>query len=102
MYIEAVRHKGFAIVNDFSPCVTYNKFNTYDWFRAHCEMVSERHDPTNEDAAWELIRDFERREKLPLGIIYRKPRERVPAKRVPMWQAEIERIDTETMLKGLR
>ncbi len=102
MYVEAVRHKGFAMVNDFSPCVTYNKFNTYDWFRAHCEAVPNDHDPSSEDAAWDLVRDFERREKLPLGIIYRRPRERVPAKRLPMWPAELERIDLEPMLKGLR
>ena len=102
MLVEAVRHKGFAMVNDFSPCVTYNKFNTYDWFRAHCEAVPGSHDPSNEDAAWELIRDFERREKLPVGIIFRKPREKAPAKRLPMWQAELERVDLEPMLKGLR
>lgn len=102
MLVEAVRHKGFAMVNDFSPCVTYNKFNTYDWFRAHCEAVSGSHDPSSEDAAWELIRDFERREKLPVGIIFRKPREKAPAKRLPMWQAELERVDLEPMLKGLR
>src|SRR5215831_3234195 len=29
----AVAHKGFALVDVFSPCVTYNKINTYDYFR---------------------------------------------------------------------
>jgi 2-oxoglutarate ferredoxin oxidoreductase subunit beta len=102
MYVEAVRHKGFAMVNDFSPCVTYNKFNTYDWFRAHCEPVPQSHDPSSEDAAWALIHDFERREKLPLGIIYRHPREKAPHKRLPMWQSEIDRVDLAPMLQGLR
>ena len=102
MYVEAVRHKGFAMVNDFSPCVTYNKFNTYDWFRENCEKVPDGHDPASEDAAWELIRDFEHRQKLPLGVIYRKPREKMPAKRLPMWPKELERLDLEPMLKGLR
>jgi len=102
MYVEAVRHKGFAMVNDFSPCVTYNKFNTYDWFRARCEPVPERHDPASEDAAWELIRDFERRGKLPLGVIHRHPRAKAPAKRLPMRQNELGRADLEPMLQGLR
>lgn len=32
--IEAgIKHKGFAFINVFSPCVTYNKINTYDWFK---------------------------------------------------------------------
>src|SRR5699024_11222280 len=30
---EAMNHKGFSFVNVFSPCVTYNKVNTYDWFK---------------------------------------------------------------------
>ncbi len=28
----AIQHKGFALVDVFSPCVTYNKDNTYQWF----------------------------------------------------------------------
>ncbi len=102
MYVEAVRHRGFAMVNDFSPCVTYNKYNTYDWFRAHVEPVPAGHDPTNEEAAWDLIREFDRREKLPLGIIYRRPREKGEVKRLPMWPTELEHIDIEPMLQAFR
>jgi pyruvate/2-oxoacid:ferredoxin oxidoreductase beta subunit len=29
----AIRHNGFALVDVFSPCVTYNKDNTYQFFR---------------------------------------------------------------------
>jgi hypothetical protein len=65
-------------------------------------MVPGSHDPTSEESAWELLWDFDRREKLPVGIIYRKPREKAPAKRLPMWQAELEHLDLEPMLKGLR
>ncbi|MDA2914365.1 thiamine pyrophosphate-dependent enzyme, partial [Acidobacteriia bacterium AH_259_A11_L15] len=28
-----IRHKGFALIDVFSPCVTYNKLNTYPWFK---------------------------------------------------------------------
>ncbi len=100
--VEAVRHRGFAVVNDFSPCVTYNKFNTYDWFRAHVEPVPADHDVESADAAWQLIRDFERRAKLPVGIVYRHPRPKGDARRLPMWPAELERVDVEPMLAGLR
>src|ERR1700719_3824507 len=30
----AIQHKGFALVDVFSPCVTYNKDNTYQWLNA--------------------------------------------------------------------
>ena len=29
----ALQHKGFALVNVFSPCVTFNKVNTYDYYK---------------------------------------------------------------------
>lgn len=33
MIVAAVKHPGFSLVNVFSPCVTFNKINTYDWFK---------------------------------------------------------------------
>lgn len=30
---KAIKHKGFSFVNIFSPCVTFNKVFTYDWFK---------------------------------------------------------------------
>ncbi len=102
MIVEGVRHRGFAVVNDFSPCVTYNKLNTYDWFRAHVEPIPEGHDPSNKEAAWELTRDFKRREKLPLGIVYRRPHTKGEAKRLPLWPQELTQTSIERLLKRLR
>lgn len=30
---EGIKHEGFSIINVFSPCVTFNKVNTYEWFK---------------------------------------------------------------------
>jgi len=30
---EGMKHEGFSLINVFSPCVTFNKINTYDWFK---------------------------------------------------------------------
>ena len=44
----AIQHKGFALVDVFSPCVTYNKDNTYQWFNPRVKMLEEQgHDPTD-------------------------------------------------------
>lgn len=32
---RAVQHKGFSFVNVFSPCVTFNKVNTYEFYKQH-------------------------------------------------------------------
>ena len=38
--IEAgINHKGFSLINVFSPCVT-NKVNTYDWFKENLTKLS--------------------------------------------------------------
>ncbi|MGD7018480.1 2-oxoacid:ferredoxin oxidoreductase subunit beta, partial [Bacillus altitudinis] len=40
--IEAgIKHKGFSLINVFSPCVTYNKVNTYDWFKENLTKLAD-------------------------------------------------------------
>ena len=66
---RAIKHKGFSLVDVFSPCVTYNKLNTYPWFREKVyHLDKEDHDPSNFDAA--LKRSFEFGERIPLGVFY--------------------------------
>lgn len=48
---EAINHKGFSFVNVFSPCVTYNKINTYDWYKENITDISEIEDYDNENRA---------------------------------------------------
>lgn len=50
---EAIQHRGFSLVNVFSPCVTYNKFNTYDWYKETIVNLDndQNYDPTNRAAA---------------------------------------------------
>jgi len=102
IYVEAMQHKGFAMVNDFSPCVTYNKFNTYDWYKEHVEEVPAGHNPSDQNAAWELLNDFDRRERLPLGIVYRNPRSKKAAKRLPMWTEELQQADIKPLFQMFR
>lgn len=68
--IEAgIQHKGFAFINVFSPCVTYNKINTYDWFKENLVKLSERedYDSTNREQAMQVVMETE---GLVTGIIY--------------------------------
>lgn len=46
---EAMKHEGFSLVNVFSPCVTFNKINTYDWFKENIVDLDEveGYDPSN-------------------------------------------------------
>lgn len=54
---QAISHKGFAFVNVFSPCVTFNKVNTYDWFKEHLVDTVDfpDYDPSNRMMAMQKI-----------------------------------------------
>jgi Cyclic nucleotide-binding domain/Pyruvate ferredoxin oxidoreductase beta subunit C terminal len=41
MFKGAIQHKGFALVDVFSPCVTYNKDNTYQWFNPRVKILAD-------------------------------------------------------------
>ncbi|QHT60772.1 2-oxoacid:ferredoxin oxidoreductase subunit beta [Paenibacillus lycopersici] len=56
--IEAgLNHKGFSLINVFSPCVTFNKVNTYDWFKENIVNLDQfpDYDPSNRVAAMTKI-----------------------------------------------
>lgn len=66
-----IRHRGFAIIDVFSPCVTYNKDNTYQWFKPRVTPLAELgHDPTNLQAAIE--RGMQWGEEIPTGLFYQR------------------------------
>jgi 2-oxoglutarate ferredoxin oxidoreductase subunit beta len=75
LYADAIRYPGFALVDVFSPCVTFNKHNTYDWFRKRVYKLEDTpHDPTDFHAA--MDRALEWGEKIPIGLVYRNPNPR--------------------------
>jgi len=58
---KAIEHDGFSIVNTFSPCVTFNDVDTYDYFRdSIVDLDEEDYDPTDREAAKEKILDADK------------------------------------------
>ncbi|MFC5472096.1 2-oxoacid:ferredoxin oxidoreductase subunit beta [Cohnella suwonensis] len=54
---QGLNHKGFSLINVFSPCVTFNKVNTYDWFKENIVNLEQfpDYDPSNRIAAMTKI-----------------------------------------------
>ncbi len=67
---KAITHKGYALLDILQPCVTYNKLNTYQWFKEHTYYLDESHDPRDRMAAFQRATETE---KLPLGVLYLSP-----------------------------
>jgi len=66
----AMEHKGFSLVDMHSPCVSFNKVNTFAWYKSRCKEVS--HDPANWDEAMKAAMVFG--DEIPIGVIYREQR----------------------------
>jgi len=71
---QGIQHKGFAFINIFSPCVTFNKVFTYDLFKQNLVNVDDdpQYDPTNRTMAFDKV---EQTDGFVKGLIYRQERE---------------------------
>jgi len=38
---RGIQHKVFSFLNVFSPCVTYNHYNTFQWFRPRVKKLED-------------------------------------------------------------
>ncbi len=66
---KAMKHKGFALVEVLSPCVTHNKVNTYQWFKKNIHNLDDdsNYNPRDKTKACEKLSSEKR---IPLGLIY--------------------------------
>lgn len=73
---QGLNHKGFSLINVFSPCVTFNKVNTYDWFKENIVNLDQfpDYDPTNRVTAMNKIMETN---GMLTGLIYQN-KERKP------------------------
>lgn len=67
---QGISHKGFSLINVFSPCVTYNKINTYDFFKENVFNLDkvEGYDATDVASAMRVIHEHN---GLVTGLIYK-------------------------------
>ena len=69
LIVAAVKHPGFSLVNVFSPCVTFNKVNTYEWFKDKLVDVKDIEKYDNSDKGSVLNQVLEH-EGLLTGLLY--------------------------------
>jgi len=71
---KAILHRGLALVDIFQPCISFNKLNTYQWFKDNSYYLEDDYDSTNKTTAFAKAQE---EFPFPLGVIYSN-RERVP------------------------
>ncbi|MCE7741099.1 MAG: 2-oxoacid ferredoxin oxidoreductase [Candidatus Heimdallarchaeota archaeon] len=68
---EAIDHRGFAFVDVFSPCITFNRNQTFNYFRERVYKVDDTdHDKEDFYAALDLSNQKFIKDNLPIGIFY--------------------------------
>lgn len=84
---QGIRHEGFSLINVFSPCVTFNKINTYDWFKEHIVSLDQfpDYDPSDRVMAMNKIMETE---GMLTGLIYQNKRRKAYEDLVPGFRPE--------------
>jgi 2-oxoglutarate/2-oxoacid ferredoxin oxidoreductase subunit beta len=64
-----VQHKGFSLINTVSPCVTFNRVNTYDWYKQTLLNLDtvDGYDPSDRSKAMAMLME---RDELVNGLVY--------------------------------
>lgn len=66
---EAVKHRGFALIDILQPCVSFNKVNTYQWYRERVYRLDGSYNPEDRQAAFKKALEWG--ERIPIGVIYK-------------------------------
>ena len=106
LMVQAMKHRGFAFIDVFQPCVTFNYLNTYDWFKERVYKLEETdHDGTNRGKALEKAMEWG--ERIPTGVLYKEER---PTYRdnllhiaeKPLAKHKIEDVDISPLMERLK
>jgi len=67
---KAIKHEGFSFIDILQPCVTFNKQNTYDFYRERIYNVDELKDYDRSNLSEAINMELKEEDKIPVGIIY--------------------------------
>lgn len=114
LYVQALQHDGFALVDVFQPCVTWNHLNTFAWFRERVYKLEEAEWDTSDRAkAFELsLTTFHDLTctpdscRVPIGVYYRESgtptyQDQSTATQEPGWKRAAQPRDVSDLMMRL-
>ncbi len=104
---KAITHKGYALVDIFQPCVSFNKLNTHQWFKEHTYYLEHLFEPNDHAEAFKRALEDD---KLPLGVFYVNTEKRPYEENVeiyqddkrPLWQRDVQTERLKTLIEGFK
>ncbi len=102
---QAIQHDGYALVDVFHPCVTFNKVNNFKWFKDNTYYLDDEYDKSNVKNAIDKALDLE---KYALGVLYQNEGEKSFEDQLHVYEEDKTPIvkrkrnikDVEALLKG--
>lgn len=68
---KAVENRGFSLLDILQPCVTFNKINTFAWYRSRVYELDSSYNASDYHGAYDKAEEWG--ERIPIGVIYRNP-----------------------------
>lgn len=102
LFVEGIKHKGFALIDVLQPCVTFN--NTYEYFSKRVYKLEDikTHNPTNRLKAYEKAHEWG--EKIPIGVFYKEHKktyeeeELTMISKIPLIKQKIDNINISKLM----
>ncbi|MTI49255.1 2-oxoacid:ferredoxin oxidoreductase subunit beta [Sporosalibacterium faouarense] len=70
MIKAGMEHNGYALIDILQPCVTFNKINTYKWYKDRVYYIEDDYNPYDKVEAFKKSQEWEN--KIPIGVIYKE------------------------------
>ncbi|MFX1457331.1 MAG: thiamine pyrophosphate-dependent enzyme [Promethearchaeota archaeon] len=105
--IKAINHKGYAFIDLLCPCVTFNRVNTFQWYKANSYYIDDSHNPYDQESAIKLALDTS---KFALGVLYLNVNRNSYEENVrvynndkrPLYQRDLDKNRLEELLNTFR
>ena len=70
MMKEAIQYPGYALLDILQPCVSFNKINTFSYYKDRVYHLDKDYDPFNKTMAIQKAMEIE--DNIPIGVIYKE------------------------------
>ncbi len=80
---QALNHRGYSMVDVFQPCVSFNKFYSYQWYQERVYKLQDESNYSTADLSEAFKRAHEWGDRIPIGIFYQNENVPTYAEQVP-------------------
>lgn len=104
---EGISYKGFAFIEILQNCVSFNRVNTFQWYKSRVYRINDEPEYDPEERMLAFTRAQEWGTRIPIRVIYRTERptlnEQQPAiKKMPLVEQEMDQKSFERIIETFK